>query len=84
MAQRPKKTSNYVGKNRTNIERYIEDFDKDLKNIFNYLSLQPKFYNQAAEPNLRDNDWAFWLESGTPKYYLVVNFNSTQVKVELS
>ena len=43
-----------------------------------------KLYNQAAEPTINANSMAFWLESGTPAYYLIYNFNGTKKKVALT
>ena len=84
MGDRPKKISNYVGFKQAKVERYIEDFDKDLKNLFNFLAINPKFYNQNSEPTLKTNDWCFWLDADGVAYYLVANFNGTQKKVALT
>jgi len=83
LSNRPIKTSNYIGP-KTDVKNYISDADKDLKNIFSFLSLTPKFYSQTTEPTLAKNDWAFWTDSDGVNYYLLVNYNGTQKKVELT
>ena len=83
MSNKPIKISNYIGR-KVNIENYISDVDKDIKNIINYLAVTPRFISQAAEPTIPSNEYCFWNDSDDSKYYLLVNFNGTQKKVELA
>ena len=81
---KPVKLSNFVGADNQDIEEHARTVDKDLKNIITYLSVFPRFFTAVAEPTLNTNEFGFWLDSGTSKYYLIMNLNGTQKKVELT
>jgi len=45
----------------------------------------PKIYNQAAEPDIPNNSWAFWVDSDAgPQYWLILDVGGTQFKVQLT
>lgn len=77
------KTSNLTDSKEITKE-YVVDLDKDVFEVFQYIQKTPRFYSQTTEPSLLSNDFAFWYDSDDNKYYLVVDFNGTQKKVELT
>ncbi|MDD5220146.1 MAG: hypothetical protein PHV11_06250 [Candidatus Bipolaricaulis sp.] len=66
------------------LEKKEEFYDIKFYPLLKVDSLFLKTYNQAAEPTILANSMAFWLESETPAYYLIYNFNGTQKKVALT
>jgi len=89
MADKPHKSSNYLGSSIIDepdrLHNYIQNIDRDIKGIVEFLSQTPYFYSQDAEPDVGKNSYAFWNDTdGGPAYYLVANFNGTQVKVALT
>jgi hypothetical protein len=84
MSKKPFKISGTASVESFGIKQYVNDIDKDLQNIFKYIQLTPRFYTQATEPSVLSNDFAFWKDTSVSKYYIVVNFNGTQKKVELT
>lgn len=84
MGNKPVKLSNFVRFNHSKIENYIENVDKDLKNVFNYLSINPRIYQQSAEPTLSTNEFAFWKDTDNDKFYLLVNVVGDTKTVELT
>lgn len=84
MGEKPVKQSNFVRFNITKPEDYIKDIDKDVKNLFNYFSINPRIYQQATEPTLSTNEFAFWRDTDDEKFYLCLDINGTQKTVELT
>lgn len=83
MSEIPIKKSNWVA-GKTKVDNYISDADKDLKNIFSYLSIFPVTITQSTEPTLTEGSFGFWKDSDDSKTYLILNIGGTQTKVELT
>ena len=86
---KPIKTSNYVANSQISSSEqlidYVRDINKDVFNLFEFISRTPRFFTQNTEPVLSANEFCLWVDlDNGPKYYLVVNFNGVQKKVELT
>lgn len=46
-------------------------------------SAKPKIYIQSSEPDLENDTYAFWKDTNTSKYYLLLDVSGEQKKVEL-
>ena len=84
MGTKPVKVSNFVRFNHTKPEDYIETLDKDLNNLFTYLSINPRLYQQSAQPTLSTNEFAFWKDTDNDKFYLLVDIAGDTKTVELT
>ena len=84
MPQKIDKISNFIGvRNEEQFESYINNADRDLKNIFEYLKLFPRQIETSAEPTLSADEWLFWRDTDDDKMYLIWKKGGNQKKVEL-
>jgi hypothetical protein len=84
MSLRPSKQSNYNTFKITKPESYIRDLNNDVCNLFTHIQLTPKIYQQGTAPTLRTSEWAFWKDTDDSKFYLLINIDGSQKKVELT
>lgn len=45
---------------------------------------KPKIYKQSSEPSIPVDSLAFWKDTANNKYYMIINFDGVQKKVELT
>jgi hypothetical protein len=61
---------------------YIGEYDKlYVQSIEEFAKYQT--YYQSTEPDIPNNTFAFWIDSNDSKYYLILDFEGTQKKIEL-
>ena len=85
MADKPKKLSNLMGfKNEKELIRYINNLDRDIFNIVQYLDTFPRFFEQSAEPTLQRNTFAYWRDTDDGAIYNIVNISGNQKKVVMT
>jgi len=86
MSDKPKKLSN-VGRldftDETKVRQYIASLDQDIFNIVQYLDRFPRFFEQATEPTIQRNTFAFWSSSGASNIFLIANISGGQKRVQL-
>jgi len=46
-------------------------------------AMKPKIFQQGTEPNIPNNTCAFWKDTGTGKYWLILDISGAQKKLEL-
>jgi hypothetical protein len=82
------KTSNFTGFKSFDIQKelqtYLTNIDRDLRNIIDYVNRIPKTYIQSAEPTIPSDTFSFWKDTDDSKFYLLVNIDGAQKKVELT
>jgi len=84
MADKPKKLSNLTIGDLDKITAYLVNLDRDVSNIVQYLDQFPRMFTQATQPTLQRNTFAFWKDSGTGKFYALLDVAGTTKKVELT
>jgi len=85
MADKPKKISNFTGDFETQPpEAWARDVNKDLERVSTYLDTFPRLFEAAAQPSIQRNTLAMWHDTGTGKFYLMMNIGGTTKKVELT
>ena len=84
MGEKPFKRSNYLGVNKDNIDNYVQNVDRDLLNVFRHIKNNPRIIQQSTEPTLTKGTFGFWKDTDDSKYYLILNIDGTQKKVELT
>lgn len=70
--------------NQQGLKDYATAVDRDIKNIIDYVNRIPKTYIQATEPTIPSDTFSFWKDTDDSKFYLLVNIDGTQKKVEMT
>ena len=84
MSDKPKKLSNFIGvDDAKQLKQYINNLDRDVFNIVQYLDKFPRFFEQSAEPTLQRNTFGYWRDTDDGKIYNIANISGNQKKVEL-
>ena len=85
MSDKPKKLSNFTGlDDAKRLRQYINNLDRDVFNITQYLDRSPRLFEQSAEPTIQRNTAAYWRDTDDGKIYNIVNISGNQKKVELT
>jgi hypothetical protein len=87
MSDKPKKISNFNASDFGDIKRisqYVNNLDRDVGLVVNYLDKFPRFFEQATEPTIQRNTFAFWSNSAAGTMYLLCNISGGQKKAQLT
>jgi len=85
MADKPKKLSNFIGfEDIEKLKDYINTLDRDVFNIVQYLDKFPRIFEQATEPTIQRNTFAYWRDTDDGKIYNIINISGNQKVVELT
>ena len=87
MSDKPKKLSNFNALDFDDIKKiknYLNNLDRDMANVINYLDRFPRLFEQATQPTIQRNTFSFWSNSSTASLFAICNIAGGQKKVQLT